>query len=362
MSLTIAIAVSGGVDSLLAAYVLKQQGHQVFGIHFLTGYEDMPAAAPPSPDDTVNNGVRAHPIQQIAQQLEIPVHIRDLSHAFRQCVVDYFVSSYQAGMTPNPCLVCNPAIKFGTLLNYAHTKGASHLATGHYARIVEDEHGRYHLFKGADPLKDQSYFLARLTPSQLSQAIFPLGLKTKREVKQMAIDAGLRPVITQESQDVCFIKAENYRDFLEQQPGFVSAPGLIEDLQGNVIGEHQGLHQFTIGQRRGINCPAAKPYYVLGIDTQRNVLRVGFKKDTFFSRCQVTDINWIHAPPNIPLHVHTRVRYRHRAAPATLHPLDEHTALVEFDTPQEAVTPGQGAVFYVGEEVLGGGWITPPEA
>ena len=366
MSLTIAIAVSGGVDSLTAAYLLKQQGHRVFGIHFLTGYEDPSAITVPKPSRHLSGEegheikLGTHPVHQLAQQLDIPVYIQDLSQVFHRCVVEYFVRTYQAGMTPNPCLECNPSIKFGSLLKIARNKGASHLATGHYARTLQDQHGHHHLLKGADPQKDQSYFLARLTPKQLARAMFPLGQLTKVEVKQMAHEAGLRPVTNQESQDVCFITADSYSAFLEQQPGFVPRPGPIEDLQGNIIGKHQGLHHFTIGQRRGINCPAAEPYYVVKIDTQRNVLQVGHKKDTFRHGCRVTDINWIQNPPQTPIQIQARVRYRHRAVAAILRPVNERTAMVEFEAPQDALTPGQGAVFYAGEEVLGGGWIDHP--
>jgi tRNA-specific 2-thiouridylase len=278
---------------------------------------------------------------------------------FKKNIVDYFIQTYQAGQTPNPCMVCNPLIKFGTVFDFARKLGASILATGHYAVLKKDHKNTYHLLKGIDPKKDQSYFLARLTQEHLAGACFPLGLMKKSDVRQLASQKGLKPVKTTESQDVCFIKGKNYGDFLARQPGFEPKPGMIKDVNGNVLGEHKGLHLFTIGQRRGINCPASEPYYVIQMDTRQNILTVGFKKDLYTSQCKVEKINWIQESKGRPMHVHTRVRYRHTAAASELIPVDGNTATVRFEKPQEAVTPGQCAVFYKGDEVLGGGWITP---
>ena len=277
---------------------------------------------------------------------------------FREKIVGYFSRTYQDGKTPNPCMLCNPTIKFGTLLAHAQALGAQKLATGHYARIKKDEAGNCHLFKGVDSLKDQSYFLSRLSRGQLANARFPLGEMKKSEIKQMAAQRGLHPVTRGESQDVCFIKRDSYREFLTGQTNLKPEPGLIEDVNGAVIGEHNGLHLFTIGQRRGINCPAAEPYYVIRLDIPRNRLVVGAQKDLLSSSCRVSDINWIVEEPAAPLQVHTRVRYRSKEVASTVIPQNERTALVQFNQPQSAVTPGQGAVFYRGDEILGGGWIT----
>lgn len=360
-----AIAISGGVDSLMAGYFLKAQGDDVVGIHFVTGYESMPRgtshtpaenplrpALPSQPDDLISQK-----ISSIADQIGIRFEILDLSTEFDKAVVSYFKQTYQAGRTPNPCMICNPAIKFGTVYAFAKKLGASRLATGHYARTLRDTSGRFHLLKGIDPLKDQSYFLARLNQQHLSGAVFPLGGMTKSEVKKRAAEKGLSPVTTGESQDVCFIKGRSYGEFLMQECGFKLNPGPIEDLKGNILGEHKGLHLFTIGQRRGINCPASDPYYVVRIDRAHNRLVVGFKKDLLSSECRVTQINWIGRRPKDPIDVHTRIRYRHKAAPSKLFPLDESTATVKFSDMQSAITPGQGAVFYHDDEVLGGGWI-----
>lgn len=349
-----AIAVSGGIDSLMAAHLLKEQGHDVIGIHFLTGYE-----APSFDSGQSTHHLESHKIFSIAKQLEIDVKILDCSIEFKKNVVDYFIRTYQSGQTPNPCMACNPLIKFGTVFDFVRKLGASTLATGHYARIESDHHDRFHLYKGLDPKKDQSYFLARLTQQQLSNARFPLGNMKKSDVIKLAGAKGFKPVRSSESQDVCFIKDKNYGNFLVRHEEFEANPGLIKDIQGNILGEHKGLHLFTIGQRRGINCPASEPYYVIHMDIQQNVLTVGFKKDLYASQCKVENINWIQEGPNRPIQIHTRVRYRHTAAASRLIPIDERTAMVRFEKPQEAITPGQCAVFYKGDEVLGGGWITP---
>jgi tRNA-specific 2-thiouridylase len=346
MNPTIAVAVSGGVDSMLAAYLVKQEHPGVFGLHFLTGFE----TAPP--------GRSGHPVRSIGEQVGIPVHVVDLSAEFKQNVVDYFSATYLAGETPNPCVVCNPSIKFGALLRFAQGLGAEHLATGHYALVQRDPSGRYRLFKGVDAGKDQSYFLARLTQVQLARARFPLGSRTKAAVREMAARLGLKPAAAQESQDVCFVKAGAYPQFVAALNKRPSEPGLIETISGAIIGEHKGLHAFTIGQRRGINCPAAEPYYVVRLDIARNRLVVGLKKDLLIAECGVARINWIIPPPQAPVRVQVRVRYRTPETPALLTPLSEDSARVRFDSPQPAVTPGQAAVFYDGDEVLGGGFIT----
>jgi tRNA-specific 2-thiouridylase len=346
-----AVAISGGVDSLMTAYLLKEQGQHVIGIHFITGFE---AASAFTRDPAAD---KKHKVLKIGEQLGIPVDIVDIRDEFQEKIVDYFCRTYQSGQTPNPCMHCNPTIKFGTILAHAKNIGAQKLATGHYARIKRDPNGHYHLFKGRDPKKDQSYFLARLSRQQLANAWFPLGEMQKSEIKQMATQKGLYPVTQKESQDVCFIKNEAYAEFIAKQTGFDPQPGLIENVNGQVIGEHRGLHLFTIGQRRGINCPAAEPYYVVRLDGERNRLIVGSKNDLLSTECRVTGINWIGGEPSAPMEIHTRVRYRSQEVAATVIPGDRNTALVRFKEPQASITPGQGAVFYRSDEVLGGGWI-----
>jgi tRNA-specific 2-thiouridylase len=346
----IAVAISGGVDSLVAAFLLKQQGNDVVGIHFRTGYEkytpELPQLTTLPPD-----------IAKIGHQLNIPIEILDVSDIFRQTVVTYFTSTYQAGRTPNPCLFCNPTIKFGHILSHVQQRGADALATGHYARVQTRFDQRRHLYRGLDSRKDQSYFLARLTQDQLQRALFPLGELTKNDVRAIARQNHLAPATRQESQDICFIKETPYHVFLQQQEGFLPKEGLIEDTRGSVIGRHRGLHLFTIGQRRGINCPAAAPYYVVRLDHARNRLIVGQRRELARDRCTVEDINWINLPDNFPVDVRSQIRYRHKSAPARVTPTSPSIAELKFESPQNAITPGQGAVFYRADEVLGGGWI-----
>jgi tRNA-specific 2-thiouridylase len=365
MKLTTAIALSGGIDSLTAAYLLKQQGHHVVGLHFLTGFETKyrqhhtsRLSKESSTDDfSASQDGHTGKINHIAKQLGITVNIIDIQTDFKRKIVDYFTQTYLSGKTPNPCLVCNPSIKFGVLLAYALKIGASRLATGHYANISVDSLGRFHLLRGMDRKKDQSYFLSFLTQKQLALACFPLGEMKKSEVKKLAKEKGLSPVVKQESQDICFIKDNRYQDFISQQQGFKAKPGNIVDMEGNILGRHNGLHLFTIGQRRGINCPALQPYYVVRLDVKQNQLIVGLKKDLLSSNCKVSNINWIVEKPSKPLDVHTRVRYRHQAAGSKLIPDGDTSATIVFNAPQSAVTPGQGAVFYKDDEVIGGGWI-----
>jgi tRNA-specific 2-thiouridylase len=358
----VAVALSGGVDSLVASYLLKEKGYQVIGLHFFTGFESSckreKARYEKGPEIKLSEILKTdieNKLYPISKQLDIPVYILDLEYEFQKCVVNSFIDTYRAGKTPNPCLVCNPYIKFGFLMEHARKLGAIKLATGHYARIQKSPENIFHLLKGVDSAKDQSYFLAFMNQQQLGQACFPLGNMTKSEVRHLAGQKNLVPLTQKESQDVCFIRDSSYGEFLARY--FSLSPGPIEDTSGNVIGEHKGLHLFTIGQRRGINCPASEPYYVVEIDMKKNRLVVGFKRELFRMECRVETINWIHGTPAVPIAVNTRVRYRHRAAPSQVIPLDKQTALVQFEMPQEAVTPGQGAVFYRNDEVIGAGWI-----
>ena len=342
MKPSVAVAISGGVDSLMAAYLLKNQGYKIVGFHFVTGYE-----------------TDQRDIASIADQLDIPLQIINLAKAFKNRVVQYFLDTYLQGKTPNPCLICNPAIKFGLLLDHAIQRDIDRLATGHYARITKGgkNTNRVHLLKGIDKRKDQSYFLALLTQKQLSRAIFPLGDFEKKTVKKFAVEKGLKPVAQEESQDICFIKESSYAQFMDRHSLVKNKTGDIVDAAGRVLGHHKGLHLFTVGQRRGINCPAAEPYYVLRLNPKNNQLVVGHKDETLSKVCLVDKINWIQPSPSKSIRIHCRVRYRHNAAASILTPLSSSKAIVRFDTPQASMAPGQGAVFYIGEELIGGGII-----
>lgn len=356
----IAVAISGGVDSMMAAHLLKAEGHEVFGVHFVTGYEpDKIPEALLGEIITPHDKKALHPaLGKLADTLNIPIHILDFRAVFREKVVDYFVHTYLAGKTPNPCLYCNPAIKFGTLLTYAMEKGADKVATGHYARIEPSSGSRYLLKKGTDPVKDQSYFLAFSTQDQLERLVLPLGTYTKKEIVELAAHHGLSPSTQKESQDICFIPDGDYQRFIERQPEFSRKPGPIVDVKGNVVGEHQGLHLFTVGQRRGINCPAKNPYYVGGIDVPTNTLFVGFREELATTACRVSQVNWITSPPPSAGRTHVKLRYRHREIPCTIHAHTSDSVLVNFHTPVFPVTPGQGAIFILDDVILGGGIIS----
>ena len=357
-----AVALSGGIDSLSAAHQLKTAGEKIIGLHFITGYEPAdvslagaleksnaatPVACPAPP---------GHPIGKIAEQLGIPVYLLDCRSAFRSMVVDYFIREYKNGRTPNPCMICNPSIKFGILFQAARAFGATHLATGHYAQ-TRTVNGRLQLLKGVDTLKDQSYFLAMLTQAQLKIARFPLGKTTKQHIRKMAKQRGLAPSVPDESQDICFIRNQSYIAFLEQHGFFDPKPGRIVDTGGNLLGRHDGLHRYTIGQRKGIGCPAAAPYYVVRIDAKENRLVVGFKDALYANACRISGVNWIAGRPEAQIPIQARIRYRHRAVASLLVPLSDNSALIRFEKPQPSVTPGQAAVCYQEDQVVAAGWI-----
>jgi tRNA-specific 2-thiouridylase len=354
MEKTVAVALSGGLDSAIAAAYLKKENYRVIGFHFRTGYEFTPGDSGPSmPLPHVNSW--AH---RVSEQIGIPLEVLDCSEAFEREVVRYFVDAYRSGQTPNPCVVCNQRIKFGLILERARAVGASTLATGHYARIRQEANGRFRLLKGVDQAKDQSYFLARLTQQQLSHAMFPLGIYTKKQVREMARALDLSSFKERESQELCFVRHPSYRDFLSKRAEFHSRPGPIVNTRGEILGHHQGLHAYTVGQRKGISIPGPVPYYVIRFDKEQNRLVIGSRSELAATECMVTDINWIDTePPDKAISVQTRIRYRHREAQSILTPIDRYTAAVRFSKPQSAITPGQAAVFYQGERVLGGGWI-----
>lgn len=368
---TIAVALSGGIDSLVAAFRLKQSGQPLFGIHFLSGYENRPAGgsriSSDLPGKTPSRGAGLppgvsplapdHPLAAASRALDIEILQFDCRDAFRDRIVRYFIEAYRNGDTPNPCVRCNHLIKFGLLLESARKMGAAQLATGHYAICEKTAGHRYQLKKGKDPAKDQSYFLAMLDQAQLGRACFPLGPLTKGQVRDIAARNSLSPVSGGESQDICFVKNRHYVEFLSEYGEFAPNPGTIIDTAGNRLGTHQGLHRYTVGQRRGINCPATEPYYVIRLDMARNELVVGFKTDLYQSQCRVSGINWIPEKPGKALSVKTKIRYRHEPADSEIIPEDDDQAIIRFSRPQPAITPGQAAVCYQGDAVIAGGWI-----
>jgi tRNA-specific 2-thiouridylase len=295
----------------------------------------------------------------VCERLGIPHLVLDEEQEFRQEVIHYFAREYQAGRTPNPCILCNERLKFGSLLDRARGLGAQYVATGHYARIETRADGRALLKRGLDPRRDQSYFLFSLRQDQLRQSLFPLGELRKDETRHRARAAKLKTADKEESMEICFVPDNDYGRFLRQADLVRPHRGEIVDLEGRVLGHHDGIEFYTVGQRRGLRISHPTPLYVVELDAARNRVVVGddaaLKRDAFI----VTGCNWIpFAAPSGPMEVTVRIRHHHPGAPATVTPLPNGAARVLLQTPQRAITPGQAGVFYQGDLVLGGGWIT----
>ena len=351
----VAAALSGGVDSAVAALLLLQEGHDVFGVTMRLWHEGDGDGGTATPlCDPVSGARRA------AAALGIPLHVVDASAPFKEHVVDRFIAEYSAGRTPNPCLYCNRHIKFGYMLRQVIALGADHLATGHYARRTWDAPaGKWQLLKGIDPHKDQSYFLYVLGQDELACILFPLGTWTKARVRALAAERALPVTHVEESQDLCFVSGGDYRRFLRQHAPHAFAPGPILDSGGRRVGEHHGLAEYTVGQRSGIGIAGPEPLYVLCLDRERNALVVGTRDELGRDHLVAEEVNWIAGPsPPQAIAAQVKIRYRARPVPATVSAMPGDRADVQFVQPLRDITPGQGAVFYQGQAVLGGGLIT----
>jgi len=352
------VALSGGVDSAVAAALLIEQGYEVGGVMLRLWAE-------PGQDATADNlcctpqaVTRA---RSVADLLDIPFRLLNVEDVFRQHVVDYFVAEYAAGRTPNPCVICNRTIRFGRLMDHALARGAEFLATGHYARVREVD-GQHQLLRGRDAHKDQSYFLHTPSKEQLAHVLFPLGELTKEEVRSIAHRRGLPVAEQEESQDVCFLADGDYRRFLTEQAPHLMRPGPIRDTSGRALGQHQGLPAYTIGQRKGLGISAPEPLYVLAIRPEENALIVGPAEELGRDECHVEGMHYISGEaPTAPFRATAQIRSQARPASVTLTPLSGRKANVRFDEPQRDITPGQFLVLYDGEVVLGGGAICEPQ-
>jgi tRNA-specific 2-thiouridylase len=341
----IVVAMSGGVDSSVAAAFLKRDGHDVIGVTMQLS----------SPNDNVRRAIAD--ARKVAKILGIEHHIIDLQDVFSRTIIADFCREYSRGYTPNPCVICNRDIKFGILWERVKGLGANFLATGHYAQSVKDKN-RYLLKKGKDKHKDQSYFLCQLTQEQLSRALFPLGSLTKEKVRQIARKLGLHVTERPESQEICFVTDNDHARFLKDHFSGEIKPGPILDRQGNLMGQHQGVMFYTVGQRKGLGVTAADPLYVTAIEPERNAIIIGTKEETYSSDLVADNLNWISITTlEKPTKVKARIRYRHPEANAIISPLDEKHVQVKFSKPQMAITPGQAVVFYRGDNVIGGGRI-----
>ncbi len=355
MTERVVVAMSGGVDSSVAAALLVEQGYQVEGVMLRFWVE--PGAEVRGNLCCTPEGIER--ARRVADQLGIPFHLLDAQEPFRRAVVEYMIAEYTAARTPNPCVLCNREIRFGLLLDWALGRGFRWLATGHYARVERGE-GRVRLLRGRDPAKDQSYVLHGLSQKQLAHALFPLGDMAKEEVRRLAREWGLEVAEQPESQDLCFLPDGDYRRFLARHAPQAVRPGPILDRAGRVLGEHTGLVNYTIGQRKGIGVAAPHPLYVLALDPARNALVVGREEELGWAECEVDGMNYVSVEePGGPFRATAQIRYRHRGVGVLATPRPGHLLHVRFDTLQRDVTPGQYLVLYDGDAVLGGGRISP---
>ncbi len=351
----VVVAMSGGVDSSVAAALLVEQGYDVIGMMMRLWAEESTSC---STHNRCCTPEQMNDARRIADKIGIPFYVLDTRDVFRSTIVAFFIDQHRTGVTPNPCIECNRHIRFDWLLNNALALDADYLATGHYARVARAENGEFQLRKGVDATKDQSYVLSVLQQKHLAHVLFPIGEYPKAEVRQIAERFGLPTASKKDSQDLCFIGDGNYRRFLADFAPDVLQPGPIVLRTGEVIGQHEGLANYTIGQRKGLGIHAAEPLFVIGTNPYRNALIVG-TKDELGSDCLTAKrVSWVsdHIPVE-PFRAEVRIRYKAQPAPAWIEPLPDQRFIARFDAPLRDITPGQGAVIYEGDACLGGGII-----
>ncbi len=410
MKLKVLLGMSGGVDSSVAAALLLQQGYDVIGVTFKMWPQDCLDRQ----QDKACGPFAMVDARAVAEQLGFPHYVVDEQAQFQKIVIDYFVAEYRAGRTPNPCVLCNERVKFGALLEKANALGADFIATGHYARVQSSSKSRINLLRSREPQKDQTYFLFSLKQDQLARCLFPLGEITKKQVRALAAELKLKVAEKEDSQEICFVPEHDYRRFLREEGKLVSREGDIVDRTGRVLGHHPGIEYFTIGQRKGLGISAPQPYYVVALEADTNRVIVGNPDELMTQEFFVERPNWIaagnlecgdlsplsrgaiHRPASIPItspsrqggttqsadesaHSKTggtglpaeagvpacesikctvKIRSQHAGAPCAISPTSNGRIHVKLDAPERAVTPGQAAVFYDGDLVLGGGWIS----
>ena len=349
----VVLGMSGGVDSSAAAALLLEQGFDVVGITLKLWPQDCVSRA----EDKCCGPQAVMDARSVAHKLGIPYYLVDEAEDFQKQVIEYFAEEYKAGRTPNPCVMCNQKLKFGNLIRRARQLGAEYVATGHFARL-EQRDGRVLLKRGRDPRKDQSYFLFSLQQEQLSRAMFPLGELTKSDTREIARESQLKTADKEESMEICFVPDKDYGRFLQQAGLAEKHRGEIVDLHGRVLGHHEGIEFYTIGQRKGLGISAPKPLYVIELDAAANRVIVGEESALERDEFKVERCNWIafETPPG-SLEVTAKIRYNHPGTEATVEPAPDGRARVKLHTPQRAITPGQACVFYDGDVVVGGGWI-----
>ncbi|HSG43948.1 MAG TPA: tRNA 2-thiouridine(34) synthase MnmA [Anaerolineales bacterium] len=349
----VVVAMSGGVDSSVAAALLKEQGYDVVGMMMRLWSE--PGKEESNRCCTPDSMAQA---RRVAALLDIPFYVVDAKDVFRETVVDYFLEGYARGETPNPCLVCNKKIRWTFLLDHALTLGAEYMATGHYVRIRRNDSGMSELLRAVDRSKDQSYVLHVLSQDKLKHALFPVGDYPKTEIRAIAEKHGLPTASRRDSQDLCFLAGEDYRNFLQRNAAEILKPGEIITSDGNSLGEHTGLANYTIGQRKGLGVASPVPLYVLGKNAESNTLVVGTRDELGSLELTARDVNWMSGKaPGEPFRAEVKIRYTAKEVKALVVPIGEDQVEVQFDAPQRDVTAGQAAVFYQGDVLIGGGII-----
>ena len=354
---TAIIAMSGGVDSSVAAWLMKEQGFDCIGVTMKLFYnEDIGL----SRENSCCSLDDVEDARSVCYKIDMPYYVFNFSDRFKHDVIDRFIQAYENGMTPNPCIDCNRYLKFDKLYHRARELDRHYVVTGHYARIdCDPKTGRFLLKKGLDSSKDQSYVLYAMTQNQLAHTLFPLGELTKAQTRQIAESQGFINARKHDSQDICFVQTGNYADFIEEQTGKKCPEGNYIDKDGNVLGRHRGVIHYTIGQRKGLGIALCEPMYVCAIDPEANTVTLGRNEDLFSRSLIAKDVNLISVPSiDTPMKVKAKIRYRQQEQPATVTQIDEDTIRIDFDEPQRAITKGQSAVLYDGDIVVGGGTIT----
>ena len=356
MGKKVVVGMSGGVDSSVAAYLLKQQGYDVVGVTMQIWQDE-------SHEEIEKKGgccglSAVDDARRVAAMLDIPYYVMNFKSEFKRDVIDYFVREYLAGRTPNPCIACNRYVKWESLLTRSIQIGADYIATGHYARICELPNGRYAIRNSVTAKKDQTYALYNLTQEQLKRTLMPIGDYTKEQVRKIAEDIGLMVAGKPDSMEICFVPDNDYASFIEKETGVTSVPGDFVDVDGNVIGKHKGVIHYTVGQRKGLGIALGKPAFVVAIRPEQNQVVIGEDRDVYTEKLYANNLNFM-SVDNItePVHAKAKIRYSHEGAYCTVRKIDSDTIECIFDQPVRAVTPGQAVVLYDGEYVLGGGTI-----